>query len=98
MVKWVVQLDVFGELIRTANSKERHMHLQIVMDSNGDSRHEFDPTNLSSLAAAEARFHELTGKGFRAVALGKDGAPGELLRKFDPRAEQTLFMPQLQGG
>ena len=29
MVKWVVQLDVFGELIRTANSKERHMHLQM---------------------------------------------------------------------
>jgi hypothetical protein len=74
------------------------MHLQIVMDSNGDSRHEFDPANLSSLATAEARFQELTGKGFRAVALGKDGAPGELIRKFDPQAEQTLFIPQLQGG
>jgi hypothetical protein len=23
------------------------------------------------------------------VALGKNGAPGELMRKFDPRAEQT---------
>jgi hypothetical protein len=98
MVKWVVQAQVFGELIRTVNSKERHMHLQIVMDSNGDTRHEFDPTDLSSLATAEARFQELTGKGFRAVALGKDGAPGELMRKFDHRAEQTLFMPQLQGG
>ena len=98
MVKWVVQLQVFGEHIRTVTSKERHMHLQIVMDSNGDTRHEFDPTDLSSLATAEARFQELTGKGFRAVALGKDGAPGELMRKFDHRAEQTLFMPQLQGG
>ena len=98
MVKWLVQLYVFVELTRTVNSKERHMHLQIVMDSNGDTRHEFDPTDLSSLATAEARFQELTGKGFRAVALGKDGAPGELMRKFDHRAEQTLFMPQLQGG
>lgn len=98
MVKWVVQLHVFGELIRTVKQQERHMHLQIVMDSNGDTRHEFDPTDPSSLTAAEARFQELTGKGFRAVALGKDGAPGQLMRKFDPRAEQTLFMPQLQGG
>jgi len=98
MVKWVVQLWVFAEPIRTINSKERDMHLQIVMDASGDTRHEFDPTEPSSLAAAEARFQELTGKGFRAVALGKDGAPGELIRKFDHRAEQTLFMPQLQGG
>jgi hypothetical protein len=68
------------------------------MDSNGDSRHEFDPVDRSSLTTAEARFQELTGKGFRAVALGKNGAPGELIRKFDPRVEQTLFVPQLQGG
>jgi hypothetical protein len=68
------------------------------MDSTGDTRHEFDPADLSSLAAAEARFQELTGKGFRAVALGNNGAPGELIRQFDPRAEQTLFIPQLQGG
>jgi hypothetical protein len=74
------------------------MHFQIVMDRNGDTRHEFDPTDQSSLATAEARFHELTGKGFRAVALGKHGAPGELVRKFDPQAEQTLFIPQLAGG
>ena len=74
------------------------MHFQIVMNSNGDTRHEFDPVDLSSLATAEARFHELTGKGFRAMALRKDGAPGELVRKFDPQAEQTLFIPQLVGG
>ena len=74
------------------------MHLHIVMDSNGDTRHEFDSADLSSLAAAEARFQTLTSKGFLAVALGKDGGPSELVRKFDPEAEQTLFIPQLQGG
>jgi hypothetical protein len=68
------------------------------MDCNGDTRHEFDPADLSSLATAEARFHELTGKGFRAVALGRAGAPGELVWTFDPQAEQTLFIPQLVGG
>ena len=74
------------------------MHIQIVMDSYGDTRHEFDPADLSSLATAEARFQALTSKGFLAVALGKDGGPSELVRKFDPKAEQTLFIPQLQGG
>ena len=49
-------------------------------------------------AAAEKRFKELTGKGFRAVALAKDGGPGSLQNRFDPQVEQTLFIPQLQGG
>jgi len=71
------------------------MGVQIVMDRSGDTRHEFDTADASAVALAEERFRELTGKGFRAVALGKDGSPGTLLRNFDPEAEQTLFIPQL---
>lgn len=74
------------------------MHLQIVMDRQGDTRHAFDPADAEAVAHAEERFRELTGKGFRAVALRSDGEPGTLLRHFDPEAEQTLFVPQLQGG
>jgi hypothetical protein len=32
------------------------------------------------------------------VALGKDGGQGRLLGRFDPHVEETLFIPQLQGG
>ena len=74
------------------------MATQIVMDRTGDTRHEFDVTNPEALTGAEERFRELTGKGFRAVALSGDGGPGKLVDKFDPRVEQTLFIPQLQGG
>ena len=74
------------------------MGVQIVMDRTGDTRHEFDKGDLEALAGAERRFQELTGKGFRAVALGKDGSPGTLMRNFDPNVEQSLFIPQLQGG
>ena len=74
------------------------MGVQIVMNRTGDTRHEFDVADSKGVALAEERFRELTGKGFRAVALGKDGTPGTLLRQFDPNVEQTLFMPQLQGG
>jgi hypothetical protein len=68
------------------------------MDRSGDTRHEFDAADTKALSLAEARFTELTGKGFRAVALGKDGGTGKVMGKFDPQVEQTLFIPQLQGG
>jgi hypothetical protein len=74
------------------------MGVHIVMDRSGDTRHEFDIADAKAVALAEKRFRELTGKGFRAVALAKDGGPGRLIGKFDPEVEQTLFIPQLQGG
>ena len=74
------------------------MSVHIVMDNNGDTRHEFDVSDATAIANAEQRFKELTGLGFRAVALGKDGKPGELVRTFDSSIEETLFIPQLKGG
>jgi hypothetical protein len=74
------------------------MCVQIVMDRSGDTRHEFDTADKEAVALAEQRFHELTSKGFRAVALGRDGSPGTLMRNFDATVEQSLFIPQLQGG
>ena len=74
------------------------MHTQIVMDRSGDTRHEFDPESSTAVADAERRFRELTGQGFRAVALAREGEPGRLLRDFDSTVEKTLFIPQLQGG
>jgi hypothetical protein len=74
------------------------MGVQIVMDGSGDTRHEFDASAPSSVALAEERYRKLTGSGFRAVALGKDGDSAELIDTFDPNTEQTLFIPQLKGG
>ena len=74
------------------------MAVQIVMDRTGDTRHEFDIKDSDAVSVAEERFRQLTGKGFRAVALSGDGSPGKLVGKFDPHVEQTLFIPQLQGG
>jgi hypothetical protein len=74
------------------------MHVQIVLDHTGDTRHQFDPADATAVAAAEARFLELTGKGFRAVSPGPDGDAGKIVTEFDPKTEQVLFIPQLQGG
>ena len=70
------------------------MSIQIVMDRSGDTRHEFDAANSRAVRVAEERFRELTGKGFRAVALGKAAvAPAGLDREVrsERRAEPSSF-------
>jgi len=73
------------------------MAVQIVLDVTGDTRSYFDTNDAESLAEAERRFKELTGRGF--IAAVRSG-PDEVLRihHFDPGVEETLFFPRLVGG
>jgi hypothetical protein len=73
------------------------MATQIVMDHTGDSRHQFDPADAAAVAEAEDRFKMLTGAGFTAAKRLGEGK-SELLKSFDPMAEETLFIPRLKGG
>jgi hypothetical protein len=43
------------------------MHFQIIMDTSGDTRHQFDPEDASALAEAEKRFRNLVEAGFIAA-------------------------------
>jgi hypothetical protein len=73
------------------------MHTQIIMDRSGDTRHQFDPNDGRAVAEAERRFAELTKSGF--VAAKRTGrGTAELIRQFDPTAEETVFIPRLVGG
>ena len=73
------------------------MAKQIVMNATGDTRFEFDAADATRVAEAERRFKQLTGAGFTAaVRRGDDRS--ELIRSFDPAAEETVFFPRLQGG
>jgi hypothetical protein len=73
------------------------MHLQIIMDMSGDTRHQFDPNNASAVAEAERRFGELIGAGFIAAKRTGNGT-SELVRHFDADAQETVFIPRLVGG
>jgi hypothetical protein len=73
------------------------MAAQIVMDHTGDSRHQFDPADAAAVAEAEERFKMLTGAGFTAAKRLSEGK-SEILKNFDPTAEETLFIPRLKGG
>jgi hypothetical protein len=73
------------------------MNTQIVMDLSGDTRHQFNPDDAASVAEAEKRFSELTGAGFIAAKRTGHGT-SELIRHFDPTAQETVFIPRLVGG
>jgi hypothetical protein len=69
----------------------------IVMDHTGDFRHEFDPADAAAVAEAEVRFKMLAGAGFTAAKRLGEGK-SEVVKSFDPTAEETLFIPRLRRG
>jgi len=73
------------------------MATQIIMDHSGDSRHEFNPQDAAALRKAEQRFDELMRGGYTAAVRSPTGDP-TVIRKFDPAAQETLFVPRLVGG
>jgi hypothetical protein len=73
------------------------MRMQIVMDTSGDTRHQFDPDDPSAVAEAEIRFRNLTEAGFIAAKRTGSGT-SELIREFDPTAQEIVFFPRLRGG
>jgi hypothetical protein len=73
------------------------MATQIIMDLNGDTRHDFDAMDAKALLKAERRFEALMGAGFTAATRNASGDP-VVTRAFDPTAEESLFFPRLVGG
>jgi hypothetical protein len=73
------------------------MSIQIVMDTSGDSRFEFDPADQAAVAEAMARFDQLTELGYTAAERTGSGASRKVT-EFDPTATEVLFMPRLVGG
>jgi hypothetical protein len=73
------------------------MSTHIVMDTSGDTRHEFDPTDPSAVTEAERRFLDLKKAGYIAARRTLSGR-SELLEHFDPTVQETLFIPRLIGG
>jgi hypothetical protein len=80
-----------------SDGQEDLMHTQIIMDRSGDTRHQFDPDDARAVAEAERRFVELTQAGFIAAKRTGNGT-SELIRQFDPAAQETVFIPRLVGG
>jgi hypothetical protein len=54
-------------------------------------------SSIRPTSVLEERFRNLTGAGFTAAKRLDDGK-SEVVKGFDPTAEETLFIPRLQGG
>ena len=74
------------------------MHVQIVMNHSGDSRHTFNPSLPKDAEEAASRFDDLLRRGYTAVGFETGNEQGKVLHRFDPSTERTLFIPQLRGG
>ena len=92
-----VQSLGFADLTETLDERTAIMAKQFVMNATGDTRYEFDPADAAAVAKASTRFKELTGVGYIAAVRRGAGA-SELIRDFDPSAEETVFFPRLRGG
>jgi hypothetical protein len=70
--------------------RSAQMATHIVMDDTGDTRHDFDASDMAAIAKAEERFNQLISGGFTAAV--RDAA-GDVwvTRSFDPTASETLY-------
>jgi hypothetical protein len=69
-----------------------------VLDKTGHTKHIWDANIEAEVEGARALFTSLTGRGYRAFKVKKDGEAGERMDRFDPTAEKMILAPQLQGG
>lgn len=70
----------------------------LTLDTSGHSQNIWDADKPAEVAAARALYNTLTGKGYRAFRVKKDGTEGERMEAFDPHAEKMILVPALQGG
>lgn len=67
------------------------------LDRNGDTKHEWDPTDAAHCAAALEVFNLYVSQGFRAARMESESV-GEILQGFDSTAGCIVFIPQMRGG
>ncbi len=69
-----------------------------IMGSDGDTKLIWDSTKKDEVDSAKKTFKDLTGKGYKAFAVKKSGAQGEMVDEFDPDMEKIILVPQIRGG
>lgn len=69
-----------------------------IIDHTGDTKKIWDSESDVEVEDAERTFKDLKKKGYVAYKVGKKGAKGELMDKFDPEAGQMIMAPPVRGG
>jgi hypothetical protein len=69
-----------------------------VLDSKGDTRHEWSQDVPFEVEQARKAFQAAKDKKYLIYRTAADGSRGELMRNFDPTAERIICTPQTVGG
>jgi len=70
-----------------------------VLGPSGDDRIVWQKGFLDSIKEAREKFYELLKKGYVAYAVKSNGMrTNRRMFKFDPRVEEVVMVPMLQGG
>ncbi len=73
------------------------LHRQLSMDSTGHTTFTFDPANAAEVDKARANFDSHKSAGYTAAQRTGEGT-SQLLHRFNPNVEETLFIPRVVGG
>lgn len=74
------------------------MREALVLDQTGHTKTTWDADVADEVEAAKAQFKELTGKGFKAFKVKRDGTEGERMGSFDKDAEAVIYTKAIVGG
>jgi hypothetical protein len=74
------------------------MHELAVLDHTGDTKTVWDSDNADDVENARETFDRLRAKGHVIYNVKKDGEKGEVMAKFDKRAEKMIAVPRIVGG
>jgi hypothetical protein len=74
-------------------------HRMSILDHAGDTRISWRRSNTTEVATARAAFDTARGKGYLAYRVDADDqTKGEVMRTFDPTAEEIILAPPTAGG
>ena len=73
-------------------------HKMYTLSREGDTVLEFDPAVESETKEAERHFELMTGEYKMAAFSGSPEETPTHIRRFDPSAKETVFVPHIIGG
>lgn len=82
------------------NAPQDAQHTLHVMDSTGDTRTTWDPSNEVEVEAVRKLFKRLKKNGYLAYTVGGDGSKGEVIQgdEIPVEAAAVIMSPQMVGG
>jgi len=105
--KRTVEINVIGKLTASIDipdeldipegdvqASEQVGVFRVLTPKDGDKRITWDRMRMASINAARDMFNACIGEGLVPYRIGADGKKSEIMREFDPYAQEVIFIPQ----